>query len=59
MRCLLFCFVGVLWSAIAFAQGEANSLEGVPFKERVVTGGGLGAAFNRYQDYISISPEIG
>ena len=59
MRCLLVCFVGMLWSATAFAQGEANSLEGVPFKERVVTGGGLGAAFNRYQDFISISPEIG
>jgi hypothetical protein len=59
MRCLLFLFIGVLWSGIAFGQGEANSLKGTPFMERIVTGGGIGAGFNSYQDFISVSPEIG
>jgi hypothetical protein len=59
MRCLLFFFIGVLWSGIALGQGEANSLKGTPFMERIVTGGGLGAGFNRYQDFVSVSPEIG
>jgi hypothetical protein len=49
----------MLASVVAFGQGEANSLKGTPFKDRIVTGGGLGAAFNRYQDFVSISPEIG
>lgn len=46
-------------SVLAFSQGEDNSLEGVPFKERIVTGGGLGLGFGSTQDYISVSPVIG
>lgn len=43
----------------AFSQGENNSLKGVSFKERIVTGGGLGLGFGSNQDFISISPLIG
>src|SRR5688500_7325160 len=47
------------YSVLAFSQGEDNSLEGVPFKERIVTGGGLGLGFGSNQDFISVSPVIG
>jgi hypothetical protein len=44
---------------LAFAQGEDNSLKGVPPNERIIVGGGLGLGFGSYQDYIMISPSIG
>src|SRR5688572_29490212 len=56
---IAFCIVGLLCSNLVFSQGEANSLEGVPFKERIVTGGGLGLSFGSYQDFFSVSPMIG
>jgi hypothetical protein len=40
-------------------QGEANSLKGTPFKERIVTGGGFGLGFSSSHDFFSISPVIG
>jgi hypothetical protein len=43
----------------AFGQGKDNSLKGVPFKERIVTGGGLGLGFGSVQDFISVSPVLG
>jgi hypothetical protein len=43
---------------LAFSQGEANSLEGVPAKERILIGGGLGLGFSNIQDFVSISPEV-
>jgi hypothetical protein len=43
----------------AFAQGKNNSLKDIPFKERIVTGGGLGLGFGSNQDFISVSPVIG
>ena len=49
----------VSWCGSAFAQGENNSLKDVPFKERIVTGGGLGLGFGSNQDFISLSPVIG
>lgn len=36
-----------------------NSIEGASFRERIITGGGLGLSFNSYQDFISLSPLIG
>lgn len=42
-----------------FSQGKNNSLEGVPFKDRIVTGGGLGLGFGPVQDFFSVSPMIG
>ncbi|MFZ6009362.1 MAG: hypothetical protein ACOYXT_03370 [Bacteroidota bacterium] len=44
---------------LALAQGENNSLKGVPFKERIVTGGGFGLSFGSGQDFFSLSPVIG
>lgn len=52
---LLILFI----STACLAQGENNSLEGVPFNERIVTGGGMGLGFGNVQDYISVSPTIG
>lgn len=43
----------------AFAQGKDNSLKGMPLKDRIVTGGGLGLGFGSVQDYFSVSPMIG
>jgi len=59
MHRLLFCFIGVVCSTLAFGQGEANSLKGVPAKERIVFGGGFGLAFGSVQDFVSVSPQIG
>lgn len=56
---LVFCVIGVLCSGLAFGQGEANSLKGVPFKDRIVTGGGFGLSFGSVQDFVSVSPQIG
>jgi hypothetical protein len=44
---------------IAFSQGENNSLEGAPLKDRIVTGGGIGLGFGSVQDFFSVSPVIG
>lgn len=53
---LLFLIISV---GVAVAQGEDNSLKGVPFKERIVTGGGFGLGFGNVQDFVSLSPVIG
>ena len=55
----VFCFLAFISVQQLFGQGEANSLKDVPFKERIVTGGGLGLAFGSAQDFISVSPMIG
>ena len=58
IRLLLVCvFLSVL--ASVNAQGEENSLKGVPLKERIVTGGGMGLGFGSSQDFVSLSPFIG
>jgi hypothetical protein len=44
---------------IAHAQGEENSLKGVPPSERMVFGGGMGLGFGSDQDYVLLSPSIG
>ena len=56
---LIFCLVGLVCSMTAFGQGEANSLKGIPFKERVVIGGGLGLSFSSYQDFFALYPQVG
>jgi hypothetical protein len=58
-RSLFLVFSFLLISGMAFSQGKDNSLEGVPFKERIVTGGGFGLGFGSSQDFISVSPVIG
>lgn len=52
-------FLLLLSSSIILGQGKDNSLKGVPFKERIVTGGGLGLGFGSVQDFISVSPVLG
>jgi hypothetical protein len=59
IRSIFFAFFFFIVSGLAFSQGKDNSLEGVPFKERIVTGGGLGLGFGSTQDFISVSPVIG
>jgi hypothetical protein len=58
-RYLFTGFVILYFSIAAFSQGKDNSLEGVPFKERIVTGGGIGLSFGTVQDFFSLSPTIG
>ena len=55
---VLVAFSLVLCTSLAFGQGEANSLEGVPAKERILVGGGLGLGFSSIQDFVSVSPEV-
>jgi len=55
---ILFCFF-LAGMSFVYAQGEDNSLKGVPANERIVFGGGLGLGFGSYQDYVLISPSIG
>jgi hypothetical protein len=53
-------FIAILFLSLkSFGQGEANSLKDVPFKERIVTGGGFGFGFSSQQSFISVSPAIG
>jgi hypothetical protein len=59
MRHIVICLIGVFGFTVAFSQGKDNSLDGVPFKERIVFGGGLGLSFGSYQDFFSVSPQIG
>jgi hypothetical protein len=56
---LIFCLAVLVCSIEAFGQGEANSLKGVPFKERFVVGGGLGLSFSSYQDFFALYPQVG
>jgi hypothetical protein len=56
---LLFITV-LLFSVVhVFGQGENNSLKGVPAKERIVFGGGMGLSFGAQQDFVSVSPVLG
>jgi hypothetical protein len=56
---LIFTIFILAVAGSVFGQGEANSLKGTPFKERIVTGGGMGLGFGSGQDFFSISPVIG
>lgn len=58
---LTLLFVLSLATAVYAQRGDSydNSLKGVPLKERIVVGGGLGASFGSQQDFFSISPMIG
>jgi hypothetical protein len=61
MKSLFITAVVVLCTAPAvFAQwGEEGLGEKPKWQQRVFTGGGLGASFGSYYDYISVSPLIG
>jgi hypothetical protein len=59
IRATLLTIAFALVIVQSYGQGEDNSLKGVPFKERIVTGGGLGLGFGAVQDFVSVSPVIG
>jgi hypothetical protein len=59
IRTAMFVVLLTAITGVAYAQGEENSLKGVPLNERLVFGGGLGLGFGSDQDYILISPSIG
>jgi hypothetical protein len=59
MKATLLAIALTFTGRVAFAQGEENSLRGVPIKERIVTGGGFGLGFGNAQDFVSLSPSIG
>lgn len=59
MRLIAIGLFIVLSAGMATAQGEDNSLKGVPFQERIVTGGGFGLGFGNVQDFVSVSPILG
>lgn len=56
---LIFCLTTVMAFSQSRNKDDDNSLEGVPFKERIVVGGGLGLQFGSQIDVISVSPMIG
>ena len=59
MARLITAILMMALSLTAFSQGKNNSLEGMPLRDRIVTGGGLGLGFGSVQDYFSVSPMIG
>jgi hypothetical protein len=58
LRFVCISFAILITATCALSQGKNNSLQGVPFKERIVTGGGFGLGFGSTQDYISLSPVV-
>lgn len=59
VRWLLVLLFALVLPLEGFSQGKDNSLKGMPLKDRIVTGGGLGLGFGSVQDYFSVSPMIG
>ena len=59
VRLLFIAALLTCGSILVHAQGEDNSLKGVPPSERIVFGGGMGLGFGSGQDYVMISPSIG
>lgn len=60
MRKLILVSVLCACTSMAFAQwGEEEMPEKPKFRERVFTGGGLGASFSSYYNFISVSPLVG
>lgn len=64
IRSIICLLLILLAGATLHAQSSRNdtydkSLKGVPLKERIVVGGGLGLSFGSQQDFFSISPMIG
>jgi hypothetical protein len=62
-RPLILIFAMLFVAITCFGQSRHknsdNSLAGVPFKERIVVGGGLGLQFGSQVDMISIAPMAG
>lgn len=60
MKKFVFVLMLCACTSVAFAQwGEEEMVEKPSFKDRIFTGGGLGASFSSYYSFISVSPLIG
>ena len=55
---LILLLIFSLWTE-SLSQDNGNSLKGVPFKERIVFGGGVGLGFSSLQDYVMVAPSVG
>lgn len=56
---LFISITGLLQAQSKKGDSYDQSLKGVPLKERIVVGGGLGLSFGSAQDFFSVSPMIG
>lgn len=56
---VILCFITVFAFSQSTRKRDDNSLKGVPLKERIVVGGGLGLQFGSQLDVFSVSPMIG
>lgn len=60
MKKLTLVFIFSMLGTLAFAQwGEEEMSEKPSLRERIFTGGGFGASFSSYYDYVSVSPLVG
>jgi hypothetical protein len=60
MRKLIFFALAMAVSPVVFAQwGDEEMSDRPSIRERIFTGGGLGASFGSTYDYVSVSPMIG
>jgi hypothetical protein len=60
MKKLLLVSMLCACASAALAQwGDEEMAEKPKFRDRVFTGGGVGASFNSYNDFISVSPLVG
>lgn len=60
MKHLALALVLFMGTTAAFAQwGEDEMPEKPSFKDRIFTGGGLGASFSSYYNFVSVSPLVG
>lgn len=60
MKKLTLIIIFSMFGTLAIAQWGEEQLSDKPdFRERIFTGGGIGASFSSYYHYISISPLIG
>jgi hypothetical protein len=60
MKKLTLIIILSTFCTLAFAQwGDEEMSEKPDLRERIFTGGGFGASFSSYYDYISVSPLIG
>jgi hypothetical protein len=60
MKKLTLIIIFSMLGTFAFAQWGEEQLSDKPdFRERIFTGGGIGASFSSYYDYVSVSPLVG
>lgn len=58
-KIILLCVSLMVCTAVSAQWGEEEMADQPEWKERVFFGGGLGAGFNSYYDFVSVSPLVG